>query len=82
MNNARQEAASWRVWYRLKESGPCTKENLMANCGSHTELMNQTLDGLTAMGQIEQTAIEPPTFELHDEKARMMQVFPTLENEL
>jgi len=81
MRDTDVEAASWRIWYRLKERGACTKENLMANCGIHSDLLGEALDGLTAMGQVEQTEIDPPTFELYDENARMMQVFPTLEGE-
>jgi len=78
MNDRTIEAACWRIWYRLKERGEATPENLMANCGIEKEVFEEAIQTLKSMGQIERTTSEIKSYELHDENARMMQVFSTI----
>jgi len=80
MNDQKLEAACWRIWYRLNRRGECTQENLMANCGLHSDLIKAALQTLIDIGQIEYSVRSDGTwYELADEKARIMQVFPTME---
>jgi len=78
MTDRTVEAACWRIWYRLKERGEATPQNLMANCGIEREAFDEAIDVLRSMGQVEQTTAEIESYELHDETARMMQVFSTI----
>jgi len=79
------EAACWRIWYRLKERGECSYMDLIANTGIKEGLFYDAIEALESFGQVEvgerDGAGNPATYRLCDEKARMMQVFPTLEGE-
>jgi len=78
MNDRTIEAACWRIWYRLKERGEATPRNLMANCGVEKEVFEEAIEALQKMGQVDRTTAEIESYELHDENARMMQIFSTI----
>lgn len=80
--NSVVEAASWRIWYRLKERGECTEMNLMANCGIEKEVFDRAIDELLTMGQVEEVdhndKADVYTYALADNDARVVQVYPTI----
>lgn len=72
------EAACWRIWYRLKERGCCSMENLMANCGVDSETFEEAFQAMKDMGMVQRARTEEVLYELRVEEPRMMQVFPTI----
>jgi len=82
MSSFVEECACWRIWYRLKVRGPLWEENLMANCGIHSDLFDKAIDGMMSMGMIEEAEHDDckdrSKYKLIADEPRMMQVFPTL----
>lgn len=79
------ETACWRIWYRLEQRGECTGQNLMANAGVGTDVFDEAMDAMMNFGNVKEVdhndRTDESTYALADDKARMMQIFPTIHNE-